>query len=105
MYQVLYILLDIDGVMVPAKSWKAPELLKDGFPAFTDAAVRSLNKILERTRATIVLTTSHRDRFSELEWSGIFLNRGISARTLAITVMSLSPSSKLSILALQVPFR
>ena len=26
--------LDIDGVMVPAKGWKSPEFLDDGFPAF-----------------------------------------------------------------------
>jgi hypothetical protein len=31
----MLIFLDIDGVMVPAKSWERPVLLKDGFPAFS----------------------------------------------------------------------
>ena len=31
----MLLFLDIDGVMVPAKGWKSPELLNDGFPAFS----------------------------------------------------------------------
>lgn len=65
--------------MVPAKSWSAPRLLEDGFPAFTHNSVNSLNQILHITNATIVLTTSHRNRFSEIEWSSIFSKRGIEA--------------------------
>ena len=29
----MIIFLDIDGVMVPAKGWKVPDQLDDGFPA------------------------------------------------------------------------
>ena len=31
----MIILLDIDGVMVAGNSWKKPEFLSDGFPAFS----------------------------------------------------------------------
>ena len=71
--------LDIDGVMVPAKGWKSPEFLNDGFPAFSTKATLILqNLILEDD--TIMLTTSHKSKFSIEEWINIFKNRGISVR-------------------------
>jgi len=30
----MFLLLDIDGVMVPANSWRRPEILADGFVEF-----------------------------------------------------------------------
>jgi HAD domain in Swiss Army Knife RNA repair proteins len=76
----VYILLDIDGVMVPLSGWKATELMTDGFSAFSAKSVISLNNILKRTHATIVLTTSHRNRFSVNEWTQLFATRGIIAK-------------------------
>ena len=71
------IFLDIDGVMVPAKSWKRPELLNDGFPAFSIKATHVLeNLIAEGT--IIMLTTSHKSNFSVEEWKSIFKNRNIN---------------------------
>lgn len=55
----LYIFLDIDGVMVPAKGWKAPELMTDGFPNFSAKAVAALHTLLAPD-AVIILTTSHK---------------------------------------------
>ena len=69
--------LDIDGVMVPANSWKRPEILSDGFPRFNGRAVDALNSILIATGATIVLTTSHKHIYSIAEWRKIFQNRNI----------------------------
>jgi len=71
------ILLDIDGVMVVATGWKAPELLSDGFPVFSKRAVSGLNKILSKTNASLVLTTSHKSRFSVDVWRNIFAMRGV----------------------------
>ena len=72
----MLVFLDIDGVMVPAKSWKNPELLNDGFPAFDLQAVRVLqNLVTEDT--TIVLTTSHKSRFTIEQWKEIFQKRGV----------------------------
>ena len=48
----MLIFLDIDGVMVPAKSWKSPELLDDGFPEFSSAATRVLNLIISENTKT-----------------------------------------------------
>jgi hypothetical protein len=71
------ILLDIDGVMVPAASWKTPELLNDGFPGFSTNAVRGLNKILSTTNASILLTSTHKDNYTLKAWKDIFAKRGI----------------------------
>jgi hypothetical protein len=73
------ILLDIDGVMVPAAGWKAPELGKDGFPNFSKKAVIGRNRILSETNASLLLTTSHKSKYSVDEWQRIFSERGINA--------------------------
>jgi len=72
----MLIFLDIDGVMVPAKSWKSPELLNDGFPAFDLKAVRVLQSIISAD-TTVMLTTSHKSRFTIQEWKKIFQKRGL----------------------------
>ena len=71
--------LDIDGVMVPAKSWKSPELLNDGFPAFSTKAIVALQTSISE-EDTIMLTTSHKAKFSIEEWKSIFKNRGINIK-------------------------
>lgn len=68
--------LDIDGVMVPAKGWKSPEFLNDGFPAFSIKATNTLQSIISED-VTIMLTTSHKSKFSIDEWKSIFKDRGI----------------------------
>ena len=74
----MLILLDIDGVMVTQNSWKRPEVLSDGFPEFSIKAKESLQKIISETGASILLTTSHKSRFSIVEWNKIFKSRGIT---------------------------
>ena len=72
----MLVFLDIDGVMVPAKSWERPLLLDDGFPAFSDKAVKALKRLISEG-ATIMLTSSHKSNYSIVEWKRIFENRGI----------------------------
>lgn len=72
----MLIFLDIDGVMVPAAGWKTPELLEDGFPMFTQRAVKALRSMLS-AQTCIILSTSHRDRFSIDKWKQIFEKRGL----------------------------
>jgi hypothetical protein len=72
----MLIFLDIDGVMVPAKGWKSPELLNDGFPAFSNKASRTLQRLIFND-TTILLTTSHKANYTIDEWKEIFRNRGI----------------------------
>lgn len=73
----MLILLDIDGVMVPTTNWKRSEILSDGFANFSPRAVASLQNIINNTGATILLTTSHKSRFTSAEWEQIFKTRGI----------------------------
>jgi hypothetical protein len=75
----MLILLDIDGVMVPASIWKKPEFLNDGFPIFSNRAVRALQKIISETDANILLTTSHKSKYNDRQWREIFQSRGINA--------------------------
>ena len=70
--------LDIDGVMVPANSWRRPVILEDGFPEFSPMAVRSLDRIISNTSADIVLTTSHKHKYTLKEWKDIFKRRNIN---------------------------
>ena len=77
----MMIFLDIDGVMVPTKSWKNPELLNDGFPAFSSKATNILQNLISEN-TTIMLTTSHKSRFTIDEWKEIFLKRGLQVTKL-----------------------
>ena len=79
----MLVFLDIDGVMVPTKSWQQPPILEDGFYAFSEKAVTALNTLLTE-HTTIILTSSHRNRFSVDEWKSIFLSRGITCSELLI---------------------
>ncbi len=74
---IMLLFLDIDGVMVPAKSWKSPELLNDGFPAFSIKATSVLQRLISED-VIVMLTTSHKSKFSIEEWKSIFGNRGIN---------------------------
>jgi len=69
--------LDIDGVMVPANSWRRPEILEDGFPVFSTKAAKSLDRIISNSSADIVLTTSHKYKYTIPEWNNIFIRRNI----------------------------
>jgi 16S rRNA C1402 (ribose-2'-O) methylase RsmI len=73
----MLILLDIDGVMVPGNSWKKPEFLNDGFPAFSTRATQALQKIISETSADILLTTSHKNIYTLEEWKSMFNERGL----------------------------
>ena len=72
----MLLLLDIDGVMVVGNSWKKPEFLNDGFPAFNNRATIALKKLVSEARAEILLTTSHKSKYSIEEWHDIFRLRG-----------------------------
>ena len=77
----MLIFLDIDGVMVSAKGWKKPELLDDGFPAFNLKATPVLQNLISEG-TTVMLTTSHKSRFTTQEWKKIFQKRGIQVNQL-----------------------
>ena len=75
---MMLVFLDIDGVMAPAKSWQRPDILEDGFVDFSSKAVSVLQDILaQNANTTIILTTSHKSRFSLSQWKAIFERRGL----------------------------
>lgn len=94
----MVILLDIDGVMIPASSWKNPALLADGFSDFSPKSVTSLNNILFTTGASIVLTTSHKDKYTVPVWEEIFVKRGIEATLSKLTTSSVTTTRKAEVL-------
>lgn len=79
----MIIFLDIDGVMVPAKSWKSPELLNDGFPAFSNKASQIMNTLISED-VSVILTSSHQSNYTISEWKDIFKRRGINVRNLQL---------------------
>jgi hypothetical protein len=79
----MLIFLDIDGVMAPAKSWQRPDILEDGFVDFSSKAVSVLQDVLaQNADTTIILTTSHKSRFSLSQWKIIFERRGLKVNKL-----------------------
>ena len=72
----MLIFLDIDGVMVPAASWKSPQILEDGFPMFSQKATDALVSLISED-TTVVLTTSHKSNYTLSEWKSIFEKRKI----------------------------
>lgn len=88
----MLIFLDIDGVMVPATSWKTPQNLEDGMPMFSEKATNALRSLIS-SNTTVILSTSHRNRFTINEWKGIFERRGIRINNL----LSLGPTNDFKI--------
>jgi hypothetical protein len=74
----MLILLDIDGVLVPANSWKKPEFLEDGFPAFNSRSAKAFQRILTETNASVLLTTSHKAKYNITQWRDLLRSRGIT---------------------------
>src|SRR5580698_8330019 len=85
----MLILLDIDGVLVLANSWKKPEFLEDGFPAFNSRSVRAFQRILAETNADVVLTTSHKTKYNVTQWRDLLKLRNIHPKN----VMRLASNS------------
>ncbi len=79
----MLVFLDIDGVMVPAKSWETPEILSDGLPAFSSGATKVLQILIEND-TTLVLTTSHKSKYTNEQWKNIFAVRGIQVAHLKV---------------------
>jgi hypothetical protein len=75
------VFLDIDGVMVHANPHKPIELEDDGFYRFAYKAICAINSI---DNAEIILSTSHRHRFSVNIWSDMFERRGIHFNSISI---------------------
>lgn len=70
------IFLDIDGVMVHADSTKSLIIWADGFYHFSDEAVETLNNLLNGDDE-IIISSTHRFRYSNEEWNVMFNSRGI----------------------------
>jgi len=93
------ILLDIDGVLIHANSWRQPEFHSDGFPLFNATSAKALQLILSETGAAILLTTSHKTKYTVSQWLDILKSRGIEPKELKrLTINSLLITRKEEIL-------
>lgn len=75
----MFILLDIDGVMIP-EPCDDVQILPDGFKAFNFDAAKNLSWLLGQTGANIILTSNHRVSHAKEKWVTIFNNRGIAVK-------------------------
>lgn len=76
--------LDIDGVMVHANPHRQVEQAIDGFYVFSSAAVETFNTIFIAKEDQVILSTSHRFKYSREEWKKLFADRGIQIDSLAL---------------------
>jgi len=72
----VFILLDIDGVMLP-EPCEGIQILSDGFKAFDIDAAKNLSLLIEKTSASVILSSNHRVSHSKEKWVTIFNNRGV----------------------------
>ncbi len=77
------LLLDIDGVMVTTPSWRPVAQAADGFMEFDKRALHYLSLLLLATGANLVLTSTHRVRYSEDAWITLLRNRGLQLTQLS----------------------
>jgi len=77
------ILLDIDGVLETTPTWRQVEIHSDGFMKLNEKALENLSILHRRTKASIVLTTTHRINYDESKWKEIFKNRGLNFETIS----------------------
>ena len=70
------IFLDIDGVLCNRKSWINITDYYDGYDNFDNNCLRLLEKIVEETKAFIVVTSSWRVGKTTEKMKKIFLDRG-----------------------------
>ena len=82
------IFLDIDGVMVHANPMKKLDFEDDGFYKFNIEAVNAIN-VLNNENNEVILSTSHRFRYTKKEWKNIFKRRGINFKKISLIEISL----------------
>lgn len=78
--KVIYLLLDLDGVLITTPSWKADEIEEDGYSKFNDGCIDRLNVLLEHKRIQIWLSSSRRTTKTLNEFNKIFKARSINGR-------------------------
>ncbi|WP_293953810.1 MULTISPECIES: HAD domain-containing protein [unclassified Sphingobacterium] len=76
--------LDIDGVMVHANPHRYVEQATDDFYVFSSAAVEIFNTIFIAEEDQVILSTSHRSRYTIAKWKKIFLDRDIRIDSLQL---------------------
>ena len=80
--------LDIDGVLVPSLPSRVVMLGDDGFMLFSPQSVRKLTELIALHGVTsMILTTSHRFRYTIAEWFEIFMVRGIDLSSITLLIM------------------
>lgn len=76
--------LDIDGVLVHANPHQKVKLEDDGFYKFNPQAIQILKSVIYKTKDKVILSTSHRFKYSVQEWKVIFKRRGLEIKNLSI---------------------
>ncbi|WP_347343829.1 HAD domain-containing protein [Mucilaginibacter sp. JRF] len=85
------IFLDIDGVMVHANPQKQLDFEEDGFYRFSELSVHILQSFIDPLNDELILSTTHRFRYSIAEWKNIFNVRGIFVNEVSIVNLPVNP--------------
>jgi hypothetical protein len=73
----MYLILDLDGVLITNPSWKADQIDSDGYSEFNKSCVENLNRLLSLAKFDIWLSSTRRTVKSLTEFNLIFKNRNI----------------------------
>lgn len=87
------IFLDIDGVMVHAIPSLALKPMEDGFYEFNKESVSAFNQLVRNKPFEVILSSSHRFKYTAEDWIRIFQRRGL--KVFKLTRMD-TPSGKWS---------
>jgi len=78
------VFLDIDGVMVHANPTRRVEFDVDGFYKFNSSAIIALKHIcIHNSSIELIISSSHRFRYSTQEWKNIFFSRGLEFKEIS----------------------
>lgn len=78
------VILDLDGVMITEPPWKKVETEQDGFSKFNKNSCVNLQRIISETKASILLSTSHSNKFNLAKWVDMFKARGIQIDSIGL---------------------
>ena len=73
----MYLILDLDGVLITNPSWKADRIHSDGYSEFNESCVENLNRLLTLAEFDIWLSSTRRTTKTLTEFNLIFKNRGV----------------------------
>ncbi|WMI68198.1 HAD domain-containing protein [Mangrovimonas sp. YM274] len=76
----MYLVLDLDGVLITTPPWKPDQIASDGYSEFNKSCTENLNRLLTLVEFKIWLSSTRRTTKTLTEFNTLFKNRGIKTQ-------------------------